>query len=307
MTRLAVIDTGTNSTRLLVADTSAGMVREVLRQTTITRLGEGVQQSGMLAPSAKQRVSDCMTGYAATIGELGAMRAIVIATSSLRDARDGDDFLTLLARRFAFDCRLLSGEEEAALSYAGATMGLAPGIRALLFDVGGGSTELVVGRGELVEFAVSMDLGCVRLQELYFRDDPTSSGEIDAATRFIDARLQDEVPRARVSGVQHSLAVAGTVTALAAIDLGLEEYDRDLVHGHVLTHKTIKRIFDMISSMTGVQRLELPGMEPGRADVIIAGSLIVDRLMGHVGLDEITVSEYDIMDGVALAMAASRL
>lgn len=307
MTRLAVIDTGTNSTRLLVADASPGMVREVFRQTTITRLGEGVQQSDVLTPKARQRVFDCVESYAATIGELGAMRALVIATSSVRDARDGDEFLVSLAQRFVFDHRLLTGQEEASLSYAGATMELDPGIKAMLFDVGGGSTELVVGYGELVQFAVSMKLGCVRLREQFFRADPVTAREIDAATRFIDAQLQAEVASASVNGVQQTLAVAGTVTALAAIDLGLEVYDRDLVHGHVLTRKTIDGIFDMISAMSVVERMNLPGMEPGRADVIVAGALIVARLIRHVGLSEITVSEYDIMDGVALAMAAGRL
>ncbi|MHB1391381.1 MAG: Ppx/GppA phosphatase family protein [Thermoleophilia bacterium] len=307
MTRLAVIDTGTNSTRLLVADTSPGMVSEVFRQTTITRLGEGVQQSGMLSTRARRKVSECLVSYAATIGELGAMRTLVIATSSVRDARDGVEFLTMLAHRFAFKQRLLTGREEASLSYAGATMGLTPGIKAMLFDVGGGSTEVVVGRGELVEFAVSMKLGCVRLSEMYFRGDPVSARELDAATGYIDDRLRDQVPLATVSDIQQALAVAGTVTAMAVIDLGLDEYDRDLVHGHVLTSQTIDGILERLSALSLARRLELPGMESGRADVIVAGALIVARLIRHVGLTEITVSEYDIMDGVALAMAAGRL
>ena len=306
MTRLAVIDTGTNSTRLLIAETAPGLVREVMRQTNITRLGEGVDRGQRLAAAARDRVRQCVALYAASIGELGAERALILATSSVRDASDGEEFLASLAGQFAFDWRLLSGEEEASLSFLGASMSLDRQARALLFDVGGGSTEVVVGQGRQVEFATSLNLGCVRLREKFFEGDPASPVEIKAATEFIDGELKSMAGE-RFERIEETLAVAGTVTTLAALDLGLEVYDREQVHGHVITREKVDGLFGALSEMSLSERMQLPVMEKGRADVIAAGALIVSRLLHHIGITEFTVSEFDILDGAALAMAEHRL
>lgn len=307
MARVAVIDTGTNSTRLLVAEVTGESVREIVRQTTVTRLGEGVDVSGRLAPGAKERVLECLVGYAATIGEVGVDRALIIATSSMRDAADGREFLKAMAQTSSYDYRLLTGEEEAALGFSGAAMDIDTAGKVLLFDVGGGSTEVVIGRGRLVEFAASTNLGCVRLKERFIKTDPVAPEEIDTAAAFIDAELGKSVDKGRLEGIDEAIAVAGTATTLAAVDLGLESYDRDLVHGHVLTGARVDAMLGMLSNMTISQRLQFPVMEEGRADVIVTGALIVSRLLAYSGVHEFTVSEHDILDGTALAMAAGRL
>lgn len=307
MTRLAVIDTGTNSTRLLVAEVAGKSVREIVRHTTITRLGEGVDKAHRLTPDAMSRVKECMARYAATIGELGVPKALIIATSSLRDAADGKDFLESLAGTYSFGYRLLSGKEEAALSFLGATADLGEGKRTLLFDVGGGSTEVVIGAGRQIDFSVSMNLGCVRIRERFFRDDPVSSRELVEATRYLDTELEKGIDMRLLPAVEEAIAVAGTVTTLAAIDLGLETYDRALVHGHVMKSLRTGKLLEMLCRMTADQRLQISTMEPGRADVIVAGALIVTRLLHVTGIDEFTVSERDILDGAALAMAEGRL
>lgn len=307
MARVAVIDTGTNSTRLLVADVAGETVREIVRQTTITRLGEGVDKSGRLASPARERVLECLVRYAATAGEVGVERGLIIATSSVRDAADGEEFLRSLAEVSSYDYRILTGEEEAALSFTGAAMDIDEASRVMLFDVGGGSTEVVIGRRRQVEFAASMNLGCVRLKERFLFADPVSPAEIKNAAAYVDNELQKSVSREALAGIEQAIAVAGTVTTLAAVDLGLESYDRELVHGHVLTQARVDSLLDMFSAMNIRQRLQIPVLEAGRADVIVAGALIVSRLLDFTGVPEFTVSEHDILDGAALAMAGGQL
>lgn len=307
MTRLAAIDTGTNSTRLLIAEPGPEGLREVVRQTEVTRLGEGVDLQGRLAPGARERVYACMGRYAAIIGELGVDRVLVVATSSVRDAADGESFLKELTALFKFDHLLLTGSQEAALAFSGALSGRQPGKKTMMFDVGGGSTEVVVGQDEEIWFAVSMDIGCVRIRERFFAEDPPSLRELQTATDFIDARLAMKLPAAEFSQVDQTLAVAGTVSALAALDRGLETYDRELVHGHTLTHKRISEMMAVLGRQSTAQRMQSSIMEPGRADVIVAGTLIVERLLAYCGLNEIIVSEHDILDGIALAMYKGRL
>lgn len=308
MARVAVIDTGTNSTRLLVAEVTGEAVREIVRQTTITRLGEGVDLNGRLAAAAKKRVLECLVRYAATIGEVGVERALIIATSSVRDASNGPEFIQSMAHASSYDYRILTGEEEASLSFSGAAMDDFDEARnVMLFDVGGGSTEVVIGRSRRVEFAASMDLGCVRLKERFFHADPASPGEINRAAAYVDKKFEKSLTKSQLAGLEETIAVAGTVTTLAAVDLGLETYDRDMVHGHVLTKARVNIMLDMFSGMTISQRLLMPVMEEGRADVIVAGALIVSRLLDYTGVHEFTVSEHDILDGAALAMAGGRL
>ena len=224
-----------------------------------------------------------------------------------RSAVDGLAFLEALAGRFAFGYRLLSGEEEAGLSLSGAAMELSGDTRAMLIDVGGGSTEVVIGTRGHTDFSLSMNLGCVRLREKFLGSDPPTADEIGAAKEFVDAELRKKIPRGEFADLEVCLAVAGTVTTLAAVDLNLEAYDREMVHGHVLSRTRVREIFQAMVSMTLTERMHLPSMEAGRADVITAGTLIVLRLLEYAGIDEFTVSEHDILDGAALAMADGRL
>jgi exopolyphosphatase/guanosine-5'-triphosphate,3'-diphosphate pyrophosphatase len=307
LSRVAVIDTGTNSTRLLIADVSGGQLHEAVRETTITRLGEGIGAGDLLRPEARKRVDDCVAGYAATIGELAAERALIIGTSSLRRAADGEQFLSEVGSRFDFQHRLLDGEAEAEYSFAGATIGVDPALKVLVFDVGGGSTEVVTGKDGNLIGAVSLEAGCVRIREEFLFADPPAESEMARAESRIDALLESELDKEKFSGTGRAIAVAGTVTALAALDAGLEAYDRDVVHGWRLTRERVDEIVIQMARMTVSEREAIPVLEKGRADVIVAGGLIVRRLLLYLELEEFYVSELDILDGVALAMANGRL
>jgi len=303
-----VIDTGTNSTRLLVAEMDDGGVVELERRTTITRLGEGVDSGGSLHQDARERVRACVEGYARLVREYGAAPAMLLATSSVRDASDGEQFLKGLAAEFGFGWRLLSGDEEARLSFRGAAMGFDPDDRVLLFDVGGGSTEVVLGGAGSVSFARSLNLGCVRLTERFFRSDPVGREELDRAGDYINEMMSREIGRQRHAGSgAKSVAVAGTASTLAAIDLGLSEYDRKRVHGHVITTDGLTRLLARLAAMSTAERLKIGVMEEGRADVIVAGALILDRLLSFTGSGSFSVSELDILDGAAAELAAGRL
>ncbi len=305
--RLAVIDTGTNSTRLLVADVAEGRVNELERLTEVTRLGAGVDRDGRLHPDARKRVSDCVARYAERIRELEAGRTLILATSSVRDAGDGVGFLGSIAEAHGFDWKLLTGEEEAELSFSGATLDQETRRAVTLFDVGGGSTEVVSGSSGDISFARSLAMGCVRITERFISSDPVTAPEFDAASRFIDDLLDHEIDRSRLRTAAVTIAVAGTATALAAIDLGLLVYERHAVHGHVISVARIGELLDRLGEMTAARRLEIPTMEQGRADVIVAGTLILHRLLLYTGAGEMRVSELDILDGAAVAAADGRI
>lgn len=305
--RVAVIDTGTNSTRLLVAEVSQDRVEDILRQTRVTRLGEGVERDGTLSQDARDRVTACVEEYASRIDELGVSRTLVIATSSVRDASDGQQFLSALADRIGSEWRILSGEEEANLGFSGISTSFGSEGKVNLFDVGGGSTEVVSGVDGKVVFAISLSLGCVRLTERFITTDPASRHEIKAASDYIDEVLARETDRSRLTKAARTIAVAGTVTTLAAIDLGLENYIPARVHGHMMSLIRIQGLLRELSEMTLQERLRIPTMEPGRADVIVVGSLILERLMLYTDVEELTVSELDILDGAARAFARGDL
>ncbi|MFA6000736.1 MAG: Ppx/GppA phosphatase family protein [Thermoleophilia bacterium] len=307
MKRIAVIDTGTNSTRLLIADVEYRSVKELDRMTTITRLGEGVDRTGRLNREAKERVLACISHYASIISQYEPLTTHIIATSSVRDAEDGEDFIKEIANLHSYDYRILSGEEEARLSFSGATFSTSQEQKTLLFDVGGGSTEIVAGKGADIEFVCSMRLGCVRLKERFLGSDPASVDEIQKASGFIDGILADSLDPGRISGIECGYGVAGTVTTLAAIDLGLKTYDRELVHGHEMTAGKVEELFSGLAALPVVKRMEDSTMEKGRADVIVAGALIVTRLLRYAGLQSFLVSERDILDGAALAVFEGKL
>lgn len=303
--RIAVVDLGTNSTRLLVADVADGRVHEIERRTEVTRLGEGVDAGGRLRPAAIKRVFSTLEGYRAAIDEHGAETAVAVATSAVRDARNGEQFRADLAERFAIGARIISGEEEAQLSFRGATAARPPGGDPLLMlDIGGGSTEFVVGvPGSDPTFHVSTRAGSVRQTERHVSDDPPTEDQLAAVAgevaAIIDAEVPAEVRRAAATGI----AVAGTATSLASIDQELDPYDRDRVDGYRLDRFAVEEIVDHLAELRLEERREVVGMNPARAPTIIAGALILREAMRAFDFDWMETSEADILDGVALDVA----
>jgi exopolyphosphatase/guanosine-5'-triphosphate,3'-diphosphate pyrophosphatase len=303
VTRVGAIDLGTNSTRLLIADVAEGRLREVERRLTITRLGEGVDERRRLLPLPIARVRNCLTDYRRALEQIGAERTLAVATSAVRDAENGEAFLGEVEWSYGFATRLLSGDEEALLTLRGVTAGrrLEPGT--LVVDVGGGSTELVVGDTGGVDFHVSLDVGCVRLTERYFGADPTEPPEIDACARAVRALLEERVPGDVRESVRTAIGVAGTVTTLAALDLELAEYDPERVHGHRVPADRVEDELSRLAAIPLAERRRVPGLEPERAPVIVAGIVVVREVLAHFGLAELEASERDLLHGAALAAA----
>lgn len=302
MTRVATVDLGTNSTRLLVADVDDGRLTEVERRIEITRLGEGVDAGRRILPAAAERVEKCVAGYAETIAALGAERALAYATSAIRDAVNGAEFLQRLEQRLGIRTRLLSGGEEALLTFDGVTAGLPLERRTLVVDLGGGSTELIVGTEGGVEFHTSVDLGCVRLTERFLAHDPPSPDEVGALEAHVVDVLSARVP----AGVDpdEGVGVAGTVTTLATLDLGLAEEDPALIHGHRLAADWVKTEAAQLAATPAEILRSRRGLHPGRAPVIAAGALAIACILDFFRLPSLAVSEYDILHGVALELAA---
>jgi exopolyphosphatase/guanosine-5'-triphosphate,3'-diphosphate pyrophosphatase len=288
--RVAAIDLGTNTTRLIVADVTAGTVDAILRRTTITRLGEAVDSRRRLLPLPITRVRNCLVDYRRELESLGAERALVVATSAVRDAENGEAFLGEIEWSYGFTTRLLSGEEEADLTLRG--VGEVDG-ETVVIDIGGGSTELIVA-GE----RVSTELGSVRLTERFLESDPPTAGELEELARAARSVLEEHDLYAK-----RGIGVAGTVTSLAALDLELVEYDPDRVHGHRLGQDAVRAQLERLAALPLAERREVPGLEPERAPVIVAGAGILLEVMRHLGLAEIEVSERDLLDGAALEAA----
>jgi exopolyphosphatase/guanosine-5'-triphosphate,3'-diphosphate pyrophosphatase len=284
--RVAAVDLGTNTTRLLVADVVDDHVEEVRRESRITRLGEGVDARGRLLPVPIARVRNVLSDYRRTVEELGAERTLAFATSAVRDAENGEAFLGEIEWSYGFATRLLTGDEEAQLAQRGVGE-LAP--HTLILDIGGGSTELIVD-----DFHVSVDVGSVRLTERYLHTDPPTADELAACAQAI------ELPALKPTA---AVGVGGTVTTIAAQDLGLAEYDRTQVHGHVLTRDAARAQLERLAAMPLAERRELPAMEPERAPVIVAGAVILAETLDRYRLDAIEVSEFDNLDG-AVRLAA---
>ena len=303
--RVAVVDLGTNSTRLLVAAVEDGAVRELERRTNVTRLGEGVDASGRLADAAIGRVTDVLEGYRQAIDELGPGRAIGVATSAVRDADNGDELRAMLSERFGVHVRVISGEEEARLTFAGATAARpVDEAETMVVDIGGGSTEYVVGRpGSEPRFHTSTRLGSVRQTERRLGSDPPRAEELwalrDEAREIVEAAVPGELRSAAEAGI----AVAGTATSLAAIDLELDPYDPERTHGHRLGLEVAEAILARLAAMALPERREVTGLHPDRAPTIVAGAAILIESMRTFGLDEIEISEADLLHGAALAAA----
>jgi exopolyphosphatase/guanosine-5'-triphosphate,3'-diphosphate pyrophosphatase len=300
--RVGVVDIGTNSTRLLVAKIDGGALTELARRTTVTRLGEGLEASGRLSDAAMARVSEALAGYRQALDEHSAERVVAVATSAMRDAANGPEFRDEIERRFGLDARTISGDEEARLTFLGATAGRDPAAATLVVDIGGGSTEFVVGHpGGDPEFHLSTRLGSVRHTERHLHTDPPTAAELDALAQDARAIVEAEVPAGVRAGVGAGIAVAGTATSLAAIDQELDPYDPERVHGYRLGVASCERLLARLAALTVVQRRDVSGLHPDRAPTIVAGAGILLESMRACGLDEIEISENDILHGAALA------
>jgi exopolyphosphatase / guanosine-5'-triphosphate,3'-diphosphate pyrophosphatase len=298
--RVAVVDIGSNSTRLLIADVEGGRVSEVERRSTVTRLGRGVDLSGRLSTEAVEAVCDAIAGYRAMYEEARATSLVATATSAARDASNGAAFIAELRERFALSAKVLDGEEEARLTYLGATCEKPPTEPTLVIDIGGGSTELIVGTGTEIDFRDSLQVGVVRHTERHLSADPPSPTELEALVD--DVREPIEAAAAGFeSAPAAGIAVAGTPTSLAAIELGLEPYDPVRVHGHRLALGAIQRLLSRLASVPLEERAAIPGLHPARAPTIVAGVVILIEAMRAFGLDEIEASEHDILYGAALS------
>jgi exopolyphosphatase/guanosine-5'-triphosphate,3'-diphosphate pyrophosphatase len=300
--RVAVIDIGTNSTRLMVADVDSSGVHELHRETIITRLGEGVDATGRLAEDAMERVSAAVEGYRQIIDGLGAETTVALATSAMRDAANGDGFRALLLKRFGIEARTIPGNEEARLSFLGATSARPPGgDPTLVLDIGGGSTEFVVGTpGEPPTFFVSTQVGAVRQTERHLHGDPPSQEQVADAALEVQLMVEDSVPANLRESTGYGIAVAGTATQLAAIDQELVPYDPERVHGYRLGLGECERMLAMLAALPLEKRREVPGMHPGRAPSIVAGAVILIEAMRAFGLEFMETSEADILHGAAL-------
>jgi exopolyphosphatase/guanosine-5'-triphosphate,3'-diphosphate pyrophosphatase len=303
--RVAVVDMGTNSTRLLVADVDDGRVTEIERRSTVTRLGRGVDTTHQLATEAIEDVADAVGEYIALYEALEPDSISVLATSAVRDAENSGAFIAELRERFALNARILTGAEEARLTYLGAVTGRPPADGTLVVDIGGGSTEIVVGSGQEMTFHSSLQVGTVRHTERHIRDDPPTAPELEALAEDIRKLLFAELAAAEFFEIHSGIAVAGTPTSLAAIDQRLDPYDPEKVHGYVLSLDAIQRMYSMLSGKSLEERLQVPGLHPGRAPTIVAGVVILIQTMRTFGLQKIEVSEHDILHGAALESAGA--
>jgi exopolyphosphatase / guanosine-5'-triphosphate,3'-diphosphate pyrophosphatase len=301
MTRVAAIDCGTNSVRLLIADISGGELSDVERRMEIVRLGEGVDRTGRLAPEALERTFTAMRGYAKLIKEYAASRVRVVATSATRDAANRADFVDGVREIFGVEPEVVTGSEEAHLSFVGATTGLT-GVAApvLVVDIGGGSTEFVLGSAD-VDSAISVDIGCVRLTERHLSSGATSRA-VAAAVADIEAALDRVSGAVAVPEARALIGLAGSVTTVAGIALDLPAYDPARIHGSRIAAERVREVSQRLLAMTHEQRAAIPVMHPGRVDVIGAGALILDRVVTRYAFPEVIVSEHDILDGIARSL-----
>jgi exopolyphosphatase / guanosine-5'-triphosphate,3'-diphosphate pyrophosphatase len=304
--RVAVVDIGTNSSRLLVADLEDGrVVRQLTKHSEVTRLGEGVDATGRLGDEPMERVFGVLEAYRDEADELGAELRVGVLTSAVRDATNGDEFTTAVRERFGFDARTIDGDTEAALTFAGATSERDPADRMplVVVDIGGGSTELVQGAGGTLEFHVSTQAGVVRQTERHLHTDPPRHDEIQALATEVRGIFLDNVPEAVLDDVSAGIAVAGTATSAAAIAQELMPYDPDKVHGYVLERTELDRLLQMLAALPLDERREVPGLHPDRAPTIVAGIVILQQVLDAFALDRVEVSDHDILQGAAARFA----
>lgn len=313
--RVAAIDCGTNSVRLLIVDVRDGVLKDVERLMEIVRLGQGVDRTGRLAPDALERTFKAMRGYQELIDRHGAVATRVVATSATRDAANRQEFVDGVREIFGVEPEVVTGAEEAELSFTGATRGLVhisaetevpqgPFPPYLVVDIGGGSTEFVVG-SQHAEAALSVDIGCVRLTERHLKDagDPPSAQALEAVVADIEAALDHVTDAVPVERAHTLVGLAGSVTTMAGIALGLPAYDSRRIHHSRISAEQVHEVTRRLLAMTHGDRAQVPVMHPGRVDVIGAGALILDRIVRRFAFAQVVVSEHDILDGIAWSLA----
>jgi exopolyphosphatase/guanosine-5'-triphosphate,3'-diphosphate pyrophosphatase len=300
--RVAAVDCGTNAIRLLIADVDGNKLVDVCRRMEIVRLGEGVDRTGTLAPAAIERTRKALLGYAAEIAELGVTRVRMCATSASRDASNAQDFRDMVRAVLGIDPEVITGAQEAQLSFDGAVRGLDAAGPYLVYDLGGGSTEFVTGT-TTVEQAISMNIGCVRMTERHLHSDPPTTAELAKATADIVEAVDTALAAVSGRSAKTLVGLAGTVTTVAALAHDLEVYDSARIHHSRVDSATVARVTDELLAMTVAERLALPVMHPGRADVIGAGALIMKIIGERSGHDFVIASEHDILDGMAFGLA----
>ncbi len=300
--RVAAIDVGTNTTRLLVAEAHGGTYRELDRRLSYTRLGEGVDAQSRIQPEAMKRTLGAIAEFCSVCGEFGVQQISIAGTSAVRDASNRESFLQAAEQLAGVPAKALSGEEEAQLSFMGATAELVDGLR-LVCDIGGGSTEFILGEPHSEELLrTSLNVGSVRLTERFLKSDPPATEEMLMLEAAIDAALEDvdhaigEIAEARLVGL------GGTVTTLAAINLEIERYQPELIHLAELDGGEVTRIYHLLAGMSVEERSTLPCLPKGRADVIVAGASILSRVMARWSFPAVLVSERDILEGLVLQM-----
>lgn len=307
--RVAAIDCGTNSIRLLIADITNGALTDVVRTMVIVRLGEGVDKTGEFSQAALERTFAAIETFASLILEHQPELVRFVATSASRDVSNRDEFVDGVASRLGIEPDIISGDEEAALSFLGATADLTnlsepPTAPYLVIDIGGGSTEFVLGTTGPTA-AISTNVGCVRMTERHLISDPATPQQIAAATADIDAAIDLAYSAVPIAQANSLIGLAGSVTTVAAIALGLSEYDSTAIHGGRISAQDVHRVTQDLLAMTRTERAKLGPMHEGRIDVIGSGALVLDRIMIRTGLKQVVVSERDILDGIARGLISS--
>ena len=298
MTQVAVVDIGTNSTRLLVAEVGDGELRELARESIVTRLGEGVDATGRLGDEPQARVFAVLDSFAPAIE--GATVRTAVMTSAVRDAANGAEFAATVRDRYGLEAATLSGDEEARLTSLGATATRSDDETVLVIDIGGGSTELVVGAGDELVFHVSTQVGVVRHTERHLHSDPPTADELAALAEDARTAIEAAVPADVRPMPIVAVGVGGTATQLASIDLGLVEHDRDRVEGHAVSRERLEELRDRLAALPLAERREVTGLDPARAPTIVAGAVVLREVLGAFALDGFEASERDILWGVAL-------
>ena len=301
--RVAVVDIGTNSTRLLAADVTPGGVTVLDRESIVTRLGQGVDATGRLADEAMDRVRAALTQYRERLDAQRTERDVAVLTSAVRDAANGPAFVDEVASRFGLRAQVLAGDEEARLTFLGATSERDPDdpTAVVVIDIGGGSTELVEGHGRRMDFHVSTQAGVVRQTERHIKSDPPRHEELEALADDVRAVYAAAVPDDVRAAVDRAIAVAGTATSLAAIDLELDPYDPERVHGHTLMRGRIEELLARLAQMPLAERRKVTGLHPDRAPTIVAGCVLLIEALRLFGLQSVEISEHDILRGAAIA------
>lgn len=300
--RVAAIDCGTNSIRLLIADVGSSGLVDVTRTMQVVRLGQGVDVSGRLAPEAIQRTWAAVEDYATQIASAGAEAVRMVATSASRDASNAAEFVAGVRERLGVEPEVITGAEEAHLSFLGArSVAEVDGLSAVV-DIGGGSTEFIVGDRDVL-VATSVNIGCVRMTERHLHDDPPTEAQHRAAQADIDQAVDEALQYTHFDRADHLIGLAGSVTTVAALSLGLPAYDSAAIHGSRIPAAEVHRVTGQMLRATRAQRAAQPVMHPGRVDVIAGGALVLDRIMAIGGFGEVIVSEHDILDGIALGLA----